>query len=409
MEPMTSRKADVVKEEHARPAPADPPRRSARVPLALGGGTALIVLGGLFMFVRARGAENGVALAAAPKPVTVVEARSSAYRETRRYVGTVAPWVAANVGPQLVSAYVDTVLVRPGATVSRGQVIATLDCRNASATNQAIAMQARSLAATQAALADRAARLSTLLKSGFAALDAVEMKRAESEAQQAQLLGVKAQMLGSSLQVHDCVLRSPFDGEVAARFVDPGAFARPGVPVAQVVDRKTVRVTADVPEPDFPFVAPGTPVRLRLLSTGAEVKSVVARRAPAADVSTRTVHVEVDLPNRDQQYPTGTTAELVLDVGQPVPATEIPLAAAAIRGKQATVVVVDRQVAHRRTVAIKGESGSSLFTDADLRPGEQVVLEGREALADGDRVATLERAQTASVAGAQAASLAHLD
>ncbi len=376
--------------EEAKPAAAGSgeagqPPRWRRVVFVLASGTAAVLLMGALLFVRARGATNDVALASLPKPVTIVEGRTAQYREQRRYVGSVEPWLSAKVGPQLVSAYVDTVLVRPGAPVSRGQVIATLDCRNSSASNKAIAMHARSLAATQVALANRAARMGTLLHGGFAAPDAVEMKKAESESTQAQLLAVQAQMLGASLQVEDCVLRAPFDGEVSTRLVDPGVFARPGAPVAEVIDRKMVRVTAEVPESDFASIAPGKPVRIHLLSTGQNVTSTISRRAPGADESTRTVHVEIDLPNRDEQYPVGTTAELTLDVGKPIPATEVPLAAAAVRGKQATVVVVASEVAHRRTVTVVGERGASLFTDPALS-GAFIVLEGRDSLSDGDRV-----------------------
>ena len=94
-------------------------------------GLAVIVGIGAWLYVRATGSVNKVALASAPKRVTAVSAKATTYQPTRRYVGVVEPWVEAKVGPQLVSAYVDTVLVRPGADVKRGQVIATLDCRNA--------------------------------------------------------------------------------------------------------------------------------------------------------------------------------------------------------------------------------------------------------------------------------------
>lgn len=365
--------------------------RSRGIPLGIAIGTSAALALGALLVAHARGTVNRVALASSPKPVTVVEAKAGTYRATRRYVGTVEPWVSAKLGPQLVSAYVDTVLVRPGAAVRRGQVIATLDCRNASAGNQAVAMQARALASTQAAIANRAARMSTLLKGGFAAPDTVEMKQAESQEKQAQLLGLKAQMLGSALQVQDCILRSPFDGEVSERLVDPGAFARPGSPIASVIDRNVVRVSAEVPENDFAAVTPGTPVRVHFIATGQDVTSTIARRAPAADESTRTVHVEIDLPNRDRAFPVGTTAEITLDVGQPVPATEIPLAAAAVRGKQATVVVVEGDVARKRTVGVRGESGGSLYTGTELASGAFVVLQGRESVADGDRVAATKR------------------
>ena len=67
-------------------------------------------------------------------------ARAGSYQPSRVYVGTLEAWLTASIGPQLVSAYVDTVLVRPGAVVKRGEVLATLDCRDASAASQGVAM-----------------------------------------------------------------------------------------------------------------------------------------------------------------------------------------------------------------------------------------------------------------------------
>ncbi len=60
------------------------------------------------------------------------------------------PWVEASVGPQYISAYVATVLVRPGDTVKRGQVLATLDCSNPNAATRAVEMQARAADARRA-------------------------------------------------------------------------------------------------------------------------------------------------------------------------------------------------------------------------------------------------------------------
>lgn len=365
--------------------PPPSPGRS-RVPWAIiGGAGALVLLGGL-LYARAAGNTNKVALASAPKPVTAIAVKPAQYRPARRYVGTLAPWVQAQVGPQLVSAYVDTVLVRPGVSVKRGQVLATLDCRNTSASSQALSMQARALEATQAALDREAARVSSLLDGGFASPNEVEMKKAESASKQAQLLALQAQLQGSSLKVEDCVLRAPFDGEVAERLADPGAFARPGAALVTVVDRSTVRALADVPESDFDAVAPGTPVRLHLLANGHTLEGHISRRAPSADLSTRTIHVEVDLPNPERTIPVGTSAELELDVGKAEPALELPLSAAQVRGSKANLFVVTDGVARPRTLPVLGERSGKLYVKPALAAGSLVVTEGRATLAEGDAV-----------------------
>jgi membrane fusion protein, multidrug efflux system len=369
------------------------PRRRQFVPLILGVITLGVLSTGAVMMVHAEGKTNKVALSETAKPVSVVEVQASQFRPFRSYVGTLAPWLEAKIGPQLVSAYVDTVLVRPGAVVKIGQVVATLDCRTAGATSQAVAMQARALESQQKALADEASRVQGLLDGGFVSPNEAEQKAAQSAAEQAQLLATQAKMVSASLQVNDCVLRAPFDGEVATRTSDPGAFAHPGTAIVSIVDRSTVRIVADAPEVDFEAVAPGTPVKVHLVATNKSLNAVISRRAPAADLATRTVHFEMDVTDPSRQLPVGTTAELAIDVGQPESASEVPLYAATVRGSKASLFVVEQGVAHKRTFAVKGEREGRLFLEPALLPQSQVVTEGRALLNDKDRVtATLEPA-----------------
>ena len=362
--------------------------RRRLVPLVLlGSGIAVLALGG-FLLRRAGASTNEVALASQPKGATVVAAIKTSFRPERRYVGAIEPWVTARIGPQLVSAFVDTVLVRPGDRVHRGQVLATLDCRNTSALSRSIRMQAKALEATQAAISKQATRVGSLLEGGFVSSDEVEQKSAESQSKQAQVLALQAQLLGTELQQQDCVLRAPFEGEVAERSVDPGAFARPGLSVLTLVDRGTLRVTANVPESDFELVAPQRPVRLKLVATGEELEARISRRSPSADEGTRTVHLEIDLPNHDRRIPSGTTADVRVEAGEARPALEVPLTAASVRGEVATVMVVEAGKAHQRSVALIGERAGRLYLDPSLGAGAEVVTEGRAALVEGDSITT---------------------
>ena len=373
--------------------------KSRRVPIVIGAGTVVVVVIALVMVARASSHVNKIALEGTPKGVTIVEAKAAQYRPARRYVGTIQPWVEAKIGPQLISGYVDTVLVRPGDVVKRGQVIATLDCRNASASSKAVAMQARAIQAEQEAISHEAARVAELKEGGFASPNEIEKHAAESASKAAEVMETQAKMQRATLEVNDCVLRAPFSGEIAVRAADPGAFAHPGSTVATLVDRTTVRVVAEVPEADFDVVAPQTPVCVVALATNRELHGFIARRSPSADFSTRTVHLEIDVPDPHRTLPVGTTAEITMDVGEPVAATEIPLIAASVRGGKATVFVVDRNnVAKKGTYQLKGERSGSLFLDSALRPGSHVVTEGRALLKDGDRVdALLEPAARAEV------------
>ncbi len=346
----------------------------------------LLVVGGALMW-RADRAVNKVALSHSAKPATYTPAQAAQFRPKRTYVGTFEPWVQASVGPQLVSAYVATVLVRPGAAVRRGDILATLDCRNASAATQAVSMQARALDARQQALSHESARTQGMLHGGFVSPNEAERISAQSAAESAELEATRAKLMSSNLEVSDCVLRAPFDGEVANRFVDPGAFVHPGTPIVMVVDRKIVRLVADAPESDFDAINPNTIVSIHAYATRSDFAGIIVRRAPSAEPSTRTVRFEIDLADPRREIPVYTTAEVHIDVGTPQRATAVPLYAAAVRGEQATLFVVENNHVVSKTVHVIGESGGMLFVDPSLSATANVITEGRALLQEGDAIA----------------------
>lgn len=355
--------------------------------ILLGAAGGLLAVGGA-MYTRNAARTNHVALAQSARRVGAIAVVAHPFQPRRRYVGTVEPWVQARVGPQLVSAYVDTVLVRPGAQVKRGEVIATLDCRHASAMSKQVAEQARALDAMSTAADHEASRVARLLDGKYVSENEADLKQADAASKAAQLAALRAQMIGTSLQVDDCVLRSPFDGEIADRASDPGTFVRPGLAIATVIDRHLVRITTDVPEDDFEAVAPDTPVRVHLLATHRDLAARIARRAPAADPATRTAHVEIDVEDAARSIPVWTTAELSIDVGAPVPATALPLSAASVHASKATVFAADGATAHATLARVVGEIGGTLYVDpAQLPAGTRIVTDGRTTLGDGDAIA----------------------
>lgn len=401
---MTERVSEAPLSVDDRPRPPRATRRSAVVATIAGATLVVLALGGVLVW-RARHTVNRSTLAAAPQPVAFVEAKPMPFRESRTYVGTIEPWIEAKIGPQYISAYVLTVLVRPGDKVAKGDVVATLDCSNPSVATRAAEMQAQSIDAKQRAVADEAARVKSLLDGGFVALNESEQKSAQSQAELAQVMEAKAKLAAASLGVKDCVLRAPFAGEIASRVVDPGAFVHPGAEIVAIVDRQTVRVTADVPEKDFDIVTVGADVKIAALSTGATMSAKISRRAPKADPATRSVHFEVDVADPQRALPVATTGTIHIDVGEPIPATEVPIYAATVTEEKATLFVVDQNVAHKREVTLIGEAGGALFVSpAELPAGAHVVTEGRALLADGDRVrSTLDTPAPASSNGASKA------
>lgn len=363
-------------------------RKHARIPIAIGVSVVVILVLGAGLVWRAEARNNKVALAASPKPVTASPAKAESYRPVHMYVGALRPWVDAKVGPQYIAAYTETVLVRPGAVVKKGDVLATLDCRYPTAQSAALASRARAIAASQRAVSHEAERMRSMLDGGFVAVNEAEMVTAKSESEAAEFAAQRADVMRGGLDVSDCILRAPFDGEVSLRLVDPGTFVRPNTEMVGVVDRSTVRMTADAPETDFDAIAPGTKVTVHVVSINLDVPATISRRAPGADPATRTVHFEVDMPNGDRRIPVDTTGEVHVAVGQPVPATAIPLSAVRMNDEKAVLFTVEGQTARKQVLKDLGEEGPDVFFAVDvLEPGTLVIVQGNALLKDGDRVA----------------------
>ena len=188
--------------------------------------------------------------------------------------------------------------------------------------------------------------------------------------------------IGTALEVNDCILRAPFDGEVATRTVDPGAFVRPGTAIVSVVDRITVRMTADVPENDFDVVAPGKQVTRARLRDRARIPGTISRRAPAADPDTRTVHFEIDIAgSRTSEIPVDTTGESAHRRRRARAGRPRSRSPPRIADEKATRLRRRGDVAHHQDVHALGEAGrNALSATPALKPGTPVVTEGRALL-----------------------------
>ncbi len=307
------------------------------VPAVIAGFLLCLLIGGLIVLRSHRLGATPAATEEVGTSVAVAKATSAVYANTRRYVGRLEPWAHAIISPKTLSAYVAAVMVRPGDDVVKGDVLATLDCRNALA--------------------------------------------AAPQHHQQPDTGTT-----SSRGSADCTFRAPFDGEIATRTADPGTFVAPGQAILTVVDRSTVRLVVDVPESDFTQVTPGTAVTIRSLATGGTVTSRISRRAPAADMNSHSVSVEIDLTDDERLLPLGTIAEVTTQLGEPANASEIPASAAKIRGDIATVMVIDDGAVSRVRVKLLGERDGKVYVEPSLGAGTQVVVDSNKQLRDGDHV-----------------------
>ena len=368
------------------PPPSQPNPRKLSIPMVLTAVTAGIILVGVALALRAASRQNHVALAQSPKFVGTIPARETVYHAEHRYVGSLLAWKEAKLGPQFLSGYVTEVRVRAGDLVRRGQPLAIIEPELAKDRHIASQKQTEALQARLEFLAREAQRIQGLEKKGIVSENESENKLAEVKSEKAKLEAAQAQMASADAEYQDTIQKAPFDGEIAERFLDPGAFVRPGNFIVTVVDRSRVICATDASEQDHPFLEVGRVVHLRLLATSTELDARISRVSPAADPATRTLHFEVDIDNKDRALPVGTSVEMQITESGGRKVIQLPAAAVKVEGVRASVFVLEGDRVHKKVLQLLGEREGQLFLSPDLPAGAQVVLDGREQLEEGDQV-----------------------
>lgn len=190
-------------------------------------------------------------------------------------------------------------------------------------------------------------------------------------------------------------VRAPYDGIVTARFADPGALiqiatssATNAIPLFTIMDLDTVRVYANVPQDDSPWIAPG---KTNVTVTVKELpdrtfKGTLTRSTMALDPSTRTLLVEADLPNLDHALRPGTFAEMTLALREIPGALVLPPQAVNSGPKGKSVFIIEQGKAKSVPVQTGITNGKWLAITGGLQGDEDVVVVGKRKLLDGSPV-----------------------
>ena len=185
---------------------------------------------------------------------------------------------------------------------------------------------------------------------------------------------------------------APFAGVITRRNVDVGdlidAGGGNGRALFMLSQTDPLRVYINVPQTYAQLVKPGQPVTVTQAELrGQSFKGQVARTAAAIDTATRTMQVEVSLPNRDGVLMPGAYVQVAL----PLAATQalvVPTNALLFRGEGARVAIVDAQgKVGLRPVSIGRNFGESIELLDGIGPKDRLVLNPSDSLAEGDVVA----------------------
>jgi HlyD family secretion protein len=229
-------------------------------------------------------------------------------------------------------------------------------------------------------------------------LDDADARHQSSAAQldlaRAQFAQAQARLDELKITLSSTEIRSPVNGFVGKRLLDPGAFVSPNTPVVSVVEIDRVRLVANVVEKDLRRVRVGSQADVEVDAFPGEVfRGQVARVAPVLDPATRTAQMEVEVPNADYRLKPGMYSRVKLTVATKAAALTVPVnAVVTLEGARGVFQVRDGTAggSAKEAAFVKIETGLEDGTQVEvlggLRDGAQVVTTGAAALRDGDPV-----------------------
>jgi RND family efflux transporter MFP subunit len=368
----------------------------------------------------------------------VVPASRATLANTLTVAGEFLPYQEVELHAK-VAGYIRSIHVDIGDKVSQGEVLAVLDVPELRAqvqgaqagvrqTRAEILSSTSNVARAKAnyvalhAAAERLQQASDA-RPGLIAQQELDDARAKDQAAAAQVdaanstLNAMQQQLGvsqaqqqqvSTMEDYSRII-APFTGVVTWRYADTGALIQAGTsnsgsaPVVKIAQVSTLRLRLPVPETIAPFVRDGDTASIRIDALGRTITGKVTRSTDELDPATRSMQVEVDVPNADGSLAPGMYAQVTLNVRRAGDALVVPIQAVDTSGPQPILLVVNAQSrVERRAVQTGIATANRIEVLSGLREGEQVIVANQASFQPGELVTAKYSATTAAGAATDA-------
>jgi len=202
------------------------------------------------------------------------------------------------------------------------------------------------------------------------------------------------------------VVRAPVDGVVTARYFDPGAMIPAATspvsaqvnptfptnntssPIVSIATLQPLRIYAYVPQPLTPLIHDGDHASVTVDEyPGQKFDGTITRHPQALSEASRTMLVEVDLPNRDLKLMPGMYGKLRLTTAQTTGGLIAPDDSLVFKDDKVYLPIVRRENRlHLAEVDLGHDDGIDVVVSGDVRDGDLVAMSVGQAVSDGEAV-----------------------
>ena len=277
-----------------------------------------------------------------------------------------------------------------GSRVEKGDVLAELE---APELDQQVsqAQAARDQTASTVALAESTvARWEALRKKDVVSQQDLDERRAALVQARANLAAGDANLARLKQLEAFKNVTAPFAGIVTKRNIDVGDLIdTSGKPLFLLSQTDPLRVYVNVPQSYANLVKTGQAVSVTQAELqNQQFKGQVTRTSGSIDASTRTMQVEVSLPNKDGALLPGAYVQVALPLSASA-TLSVPSNALLFRGEGTRVAVIDAQGKVKlHAVTLGRNNGTTVEITSGLQASDRLVLNPPDSLVDGDIVTT---------------------
>ncbi len=281
-----------------------------------------------------------------------------------------------------------------GAHVKKGQLMATIETPEIDQQLQAAEADEKVAAANLNLAKTTSERYTNLLKSNSVSKQETDQAVSDAAAKEASLAAAQAavrryQQLQSFEQIY-----APYSGIVTARNTDLGDLIQGGLtgsttarPLFQIAETGMLRVFVSVPEVYSNFVRNGGTATLTADEyAGQEFTGNITRNASSIDAASRTLNVEVDVPNQTGKLLPGAYVMVHFKVPTTGSNLTIPSNTLLFRAQGMQVGVVRDGKVALVPVKIAADHGATVEVSSGLTKEDAVVLDPSDSLTNGQPV-----------------------
>ncbi|MGQ9695112.1 MAG: efflux RND transporter periplasmic adaptor subunit [Thermodesulfobacteriota bacterium] len=201
---------------------------------------------------------------------------------------------------------------------------------------------------------------------------------------EAQVRQAKATLELTQAQLNNLTILSPLNGGVTKRYVDPGTMVKDTTPILTIMDLAEVKMVVNVTEREFVRLKKDQPVKVLVTAFPERIfPGRIEIITPALELQSRTAEIQIAIPNPGYILKPGMFGRVEITLRSQPQAVLVPIQAVLNEDNKDYVFVIKEGRAFRRSIQKGLIKDTAMEVIQGLYPGELVVVSGHRLLQEG--------------------------